>query len=98
MAVQNLILIETICVHYNIDRVFMDELHELGLIEIQLIDQNSFIHTEKINDLEKILRIHNELNVNMEGIDVVLNLLQKEIALREELKVLKNRLSRYESD
>ena len=98
MAEQNLILIETLCVHYNIERVFMDELHEMGLIDIHFLEQKSYLRTEKINDLEKILRIHHELNVNMEGIDVVFNLLQKQMALREELKTLKNRLCRYEND
>lgn len=98
MAEQNLILIETLCVHYNIERDFIHELHEMGLIDLQLIEQQSYFHTEKINDLEKILRIHHELNVNMEGIDVVFNLLEKQMALREELKTLRNRLRRYEND
>jgi hypothetical protein len=98
MAEQDLILIEILCVHYNIERVFIDELHEMGLIDIQIVEQESYMQTEKINDLEKILRIHHELNVNMEGIDVVFNLLEKETALREELKTLKNRLRRYEND
>ena len=98
MAEHDLILIETLCVHYNIERVFIDQLHEIGLIDVQHIEQESYIHTEKINDLEKILRIHHELNVNVEGIDVVFNLLQKQRALHEELTILKNRLRRFEND
>jgi len=44
----------------------------------------------------KNLRLHNELNVNLEGIDVVLNLLKKKRVLRDEVNALKNRLRLYE--
>ncbi len=45
-----------------------------------------------------MIRLHHELNVNIEGIDVVFNLLEKEKELREELIALKNRLKLYEND
>ena len=70
----------------------------MGLIKIEIIEQNQFIHQDQISDLEKIIRLHNELNVNLEGIDVVFNLLEKERELRNELIVLKNRLRLYEND
>jgi hypothetical protein len=70
----------------------------MGLIRIEIIDQNQFIHQDQISDLEKIIRLHNELNVNLEGIDVVFNLLEKESALRNELNILKNKLRIYEYD
>jgi hypothetical protein len=70
----------------------------MGLIEIEIIEQQQFIHQDQISDLERIIRLHNELNVNLEGIDVVFNLLAKERELRNELNTLKNRLSLYESD
>mgnify|MGYP000430098390 CR=1 FL=1 len=46
----------------------------------------------------KIIRLHNELNVNLEGIDVVFNLLEKEKQLRDELTALKNRIRLYENE
>jgi len=96
MAVQNLILIETLCLHYKIEHTFINELNEIGLIEIKTIEQKQFIAQNKISDLEKMIRLHHELNVNIEGIDVVFNLLQKEIKLREEVNSLKSRLRLYE--
>jgi hypothetical protein len=36
-----------------------------------------YIPEEKVTDLEKVLRQHKELDVNLEGIDVILNLLGK---------------------
>lgn len=96
MALQNLILIETLCLHYKIEHTFINELNEIGLIEIKTIEQKQFIAQNKISDLEKMIRLHHELNVNIEGIDVVFNLLQKEIKLREEVNSLKSRLRLYE--
>lgn len=93
-----LISTQTLCLQYNIEISFVDALNRMGLIQIEIIEQKQFIHQDQISDLEKIIRLHNELNVNLEGIDVVFNLLKKERELRNELIVLKNRLRLYEND
>jgi hypothetical protein len=95
---KNLIAITTLCSHYEIEFSFIDALHKTGLIQIEIVKQDQFIHQDQIGDLEKMIRLHHELNVNIEGIDVVFNLLEKEKELREELKALKNRLKLYEND
>jgi hypothetical protein len=93
-----LISTQTLCYNYNIEISFVTALNTMGLIQIEIIEEKQFIHQDQINDLEKIIRLHNELNVNLEGIDVVFNLLEKERALRDELNALKNRLRLYEND
>ena len=45
-----------------------------------------------------MIRLHHELNVNIEGIDVVFNLLQQQLKLKEEVNTLKNKLQIYEND
>ncbi len=98
MNEKSLISTQTLCSHYNIEISFVDDLNKMGLIQIEIIEQNQFIHQDQIGALEKIIRLHNELNVNLEGIDVVFNLLEKEQELRIELNVLKNKLRLYEND
>ncbi len=98
MNVKQLIPTQTICSHYNIEISFVDALNKIGLIQIEIINQDQFIHQDHISEFEKIIRLHNELNLNLEGIDVVLNLLEKEKELRNELNALKNRLRLYEND
>lgn len=93
-----LISTQILCSQYNIEISFVDALNKMGLIQIEIIEENQFIHQDQISDLEKIIRLHNELNVNLEGIDVVFNLLEKERELRDELNTLKNRLRLYEND
>ncbi|MEZ4804277.1 MAG: chaperone modulator CbpM [Bacteroidia bacterium] len=46
-------------------------------MEIETIETVSYIHQDTILNLEKILRLHRDLNVNIEALDVVLNLLNK---------------------
>ena len=93
---QELILVETLCTHYKIEVSFFDELENIGLLNIEIYEEKRFIRQDKISDLEKMIRLHNELNVNLEGIDVVFNLLEKERNLRNELNTVKNRLKLYE--
>jgi len=93
---QELILVETLCTHYKIEVSFFDELENIGLLHIEIYEEKKFIRQDKISDLEKMIRLHNELNVNLEGIDVVFNLLEKERNLRNELNTVKNRLKLYE--
>jgi hypothetical protein len=98
MNAPHLIPTQTLCSHYNIEISFVDALNKMGLIHIEIIEQNQFVHQDQIGDLEKMIRLHNDLNVNLEGIDVVFNLLEKERELRSELNALRNRLRLYESE
>ena len=98
MMEQHLIPTKTLCVHYDIEISFVDTLNKMGLIQIEIIEHTQYIHQDQIGDFEKIIRLHKDLNVNLEGIDVVLNLLDKERELRDELNALKNRLKLYESE
>ncbi len=98
MGRRDLILIETLCIQYEVEASFIKELHSIGLIEIEKIENDEFIHEETIGDLEKMIRLNRELNVNIEGIDVVFNLLQKEIKMQEEIIALRNRLKFYEEN
>lgn len=95
---KDLIAITTLCTCYEVDFQFIDKLSKTGLIQIVIIEQERFIHQDQIGDLEKMIRLHNELEVNIEGIDIVFNLLEKEKALRKELNTLKNKLRLYERD
>lgn len=98
MKKEQLIPTQTICSCYNIEISFVDSLNKMGLIHIVIIEEHQYIHQDQISDLEKIIRLYNELDVNLEGIDVVFNLLEKEQQLRDELNALKNRLRRYENE
>ena len=98
MATQDLILIEKLCLHYKIEFSFFDALDNIGLIEIKIFEENKYLYQDKIGDVEKMIRLHHELNLNMEGIDIVFNLLENEMKLKEEINKLRNKLRLYEDD
>lgn len=98
MDTQNFIEVKKLCVYYKIEFSFFEELDHKGLIKIETLQKNHYIHQDVVGDLEKMIRMYRELNVNIEGIDVVFNLLQKELKMRDEIKTLKNKLRLYEHD
>ncbi|HEY4618022.1 MAG TPA: chaperone modulator CbpM [Flavobacterium sp.] len=97
MSTENFIPLETLCSHYNVDLSFFANLNEIGLIEIQTVEQMQYVHQDSIYEIEKMIRMHQELEVNLEGIDVVFNLLQKIDTLKKELTAVRNRLRLYEN-
>lgn len=93
---ENYIEISELCMHYEIESSFIDDLCEQGLIEVSIIEQNNFIHHDMISNLEKILRLHRDLQLNMEGIASVFHLLEKIERLQAELNEVQHRLRLYE--
>jgi hypothetical protein len=75
---------------------FFTHLNELGLIEIKTIEETHYLHPDKINAIEKMIRLHHELDINPEGIDAIFHLLDKLEVLENELMALRNKLRRYD--
>jgi chaperone modulatory protein CbpM len=96
MSKEKLILINQLCTYYQVEMSLFAELHDFGIIEILSIEDSYFIHEDKISVVEKVVRIQKDLNINLEGVDTVLNLLDKINNLQTELNTVKNRLRLYE--
>tara|TARA_R110001592_G_scaffold237306_3_gene496153 strand:+ start:53679 stop:53975 length:297 start_codon:yes stop_codon:yes gene_type:complete len=98
MSKENLIQINQLCSLYQVEMSFFSHLNDFGLVEIISVNDNYFIHEDNIYHVEKIIRIQKDLNINLEGIDTVLNLLEKIENLQNELISVKNRLKLYEDE
>ncbi len=96
MNTDNLIPLKQFCERYEIEFSFIDSLNDYGLIEITYIEKDQFIAIEKIHEVEKLIRLHDELGVNFEGIDIITNLMQKIKHLQIEINSIQNRLDIYE--
>jgi len=92
----DLIEVERFCVSYRIERSFLTELEELELIETTTIKDTRFIPLTQLPKLEQILRLHFDLNINLEGIEAITHLLDRVLAMQDEIIVLRNRLRFYE--
>ncbi|HMK03781.1 MAG TPA: chaperone modulator CbpM [Ferruginibacter sp.] len=96
METGKLIPINSFCTHHHVESSFIDELCRFGLIEIVTIEENVFIDEEKLTDLEKLVRLHQELDINLEGMDAITHLLQRLNEMQHEIRFLKNKLRLYE--
>lgn len=92
MNTDNLIRIEYLCEQYNVELAFINSLQEFGLINVMVVKESKYLSNEDLKEIEKLIRLHYELGINMEGIDVISNLLNQIADLKQELTVAKNKL------
>ena len=97
MKISQYIAVTQVSEIYNVDITFLSTLKEMGLIECTLVSQTECIHTEAIHDLERMIRMHQDLSVNPEGIDIIFNLLEKVDQMDREMKRLHNQLRFHEN-
>lgn len=96
MQTKHLISADEFCVHYRVEHSFLVALQQTGLIEVETVNESSFIDPESLFELEKFARLHYDLDINVEGIEAISYLLQRIRDLQDEITALKNRLSLYE--
>lgn len=96
MEANQYISITEFCNCHHVQYSFINSLNESGLIEITIIEEDEFIDKEQLRSLEKMMRLHYDLEINIQGIDAINNLLNKVSQLQDEVRFLQNRLKRYE--
>jgi DNA-binding transcriptional MerR regulator len=96
MEPQHLIPATDFCVHYNIEVAFLHTLQDYGLVQVTTINESVFIDADHLTDVEKIIHLHHDLNINLEGIDAILQLLRRLEETQDELQAVRHRLRRYE--
>ena len=82
----------TFCEYHQITPDFIYELQQNGLVELLQENDTNFISNEQLDLLEKYIRMHYELGINIEGIEVITRLLSQMEQMQEELNLLKRRL------
>ncbi|WP_019038745.1 chaperone modulator CbpM [Psychroflexus tropicus] len=97
MESNQLISIKQFCNHNEVPLRFISALKDFDLIEIVIEDEDEYIYTQHLHIVEKMIRLHYDLNINLEGIDAIYHLLKKVEELQKENQVLKNKLRTYES-
>lgn len=98
MVIENYIPAKQFCEIHEIDLSFINSLNELGLVTLIIHEEVHYIEKEKINDLEKMMRLYYDLDINLEGIEAISHLLHKVNSMQEEITILKNRINFLESE
>lgn len=96
MDLKEYISITEFCQSHHVEYSFINSLNEHGLLEIIIIEEDEYITKEQLRDLEKIMRLHYDLEINLPGIDAINHLLGKVSELQQEVRILRNRLKLYE--
>jgi len=84
------------CISNNVEISFLHSLSEYGLLEVRVIEENVFIKRECLPDLEKMVRLHYDMDINLEGIETIFHLLKKINDIQDEMRMLRHRLRMYE--
>jgi chaperone modulatory protein CbpM len=98
MQKECLIAVNEFCAIHKIEISFISSLKETGLIDVIVINDDIFVDSEQLEQLEKIVRLYFELDINLEGIETIDHLLKQIKSLYDENVRLKNRLRLYESN
>jgi hypothetical protein len=84
------------CSYHRIEISFIETLNDYGLIEIRRVSEEIYLVPDQLARLEKILSLHFQMDINLEGIQAIENLLTRMEDLQHEIVNLKNKLSFYE--
>ena len=92
---QEYILITDFCASHNIETHFIMELYEYGLVDVVVKEDTHYLPIQQLPKAEKILRLHSDLDINLEGIAVITRLLKRMEKMQNEITQLKNKLDLY---
>lgn len=87
-----LIIIQEYCVQNQVEPDFIVQLESEGLIQISIIENERYIHISQLKHLDQYVRWHYDLSINVAGIDVIQNLLDKIDEMQEEIHRLKEQI------
>jgi chaperone modulatory protein CbpM len=96
MQTEDLIPANEFCVICQVELSFIQSLEQSGLIKLITIEDKRYLQSDQLHELEKLIRLHHELDINLEGIEALSHLLQRVKDMQAELMALKNRLRLYE--
>jgi len=98
MEQTDMIVLDEFCTSHQVEVSFVRTLEEHGLIETIIVNETLYIQENELPKLEQILRLHQELNINSEGVDAIINLLKRIENMQNEITVLRNKLRFYEEN
>ena len=97
MENEELIAVELFCTHHQVEFSFINELSHSGLVQVTNIEEKNFLPATELQKLEQLVRMHYELEINLEGLEAISHLLDRLRLLQTEMTSLRNQLKRYET-
>ena len=98
METTDMIVLGEFCTSHQVEVSFVRSLEEHGLIETIIVNETVCIQENVLPRLEQIVRLHQELNINSEGVDAIINLLKRIENMQNEITILRNKLNFYKEN
>ena len=92
----NLIAITDICSYEKIEINFVYALADFGLISTKIVKKVEFIEAEDLPKLVRFKHLHQDLEINLEGLHAVAHVLNQLDDVRNEIQRLRNELNYYQ--
>lgn len=92
------IALSVFCTHQGVDAAFVIELHQRGLIHLVSLEEQPCIEQEEMARVEQFTRMHQDLDINLEGLEAISHLLERMQHLQQEMRLLRERLRLYEDE
>ena len=96
MSTGHLIVISEFCTAHQIEITFVESLAQQGLITTEIVNEQLAIQDTQLPSLEKMVRLHYDLDINLEGIETIFHLLERVEALQHEMHELRKKMGLYE--
>jgi hypothetical protein len=93
MENEKMITVESLLQNYEVELSFIHSLRDFGLVSIVEVEGKLCFDSECLGDLERMIRLHYDLEINMAGIDAICNMLHKMNEMQSELTRLRNQLN-----
>ncbi|MBP7515279.1 MAG: MerR family transcriptional regulator [Flavobacteriales bacterium] len=98
MTTSELIAVEVFATHQGVEASFVHALHERGLIGITVVQERQFLEPGQLARVERLARLHYDLEINLEGLEAISHLLDRMDAVQQEARALRERLRLYEQE
>jgi hypothetical protein len=96
MKIETIVHLDQFCEIHQIEISFMEELASFELINLIDDSQKKCIMIDDVPLIEKMIRIHQDLEINPAGINAIFHLLEKLNKKQDEIIRLKTRINLFD--
>lgn len=86
------ISIKSLATFHHLDETLLMEIVEYEIVPVKRTRSEVLISSEDLDDFERALRLYIELDVNLQGVDIICRMRNQMREMQEEIKRLQNLL------
>lgn len=88
LLIEESISFKEVCHKYNIPKELLVEMMEYGIFPTDTTREENHLNPDDLRRMESAFRLHRDLEINLPGVALALELLDKIDSLRKELDIL----------